>query len=128
MTEPARCSNITSAGERRRRASGIAALAAGVIVAVGLAWRDAPSVAWLAMFPFAAFAAFGLLQAQAKTCVVLGLRGTEEVEGGGIRSVQDSAMRDQARRQAMGVLWKSLAIAAAVTLIAVVASGVSISG
>ena len=121
------CSNITTAGERRRRASGYAALAAGVIVAAGLAWRDAPSVAWFAIFPFAAFAAFGLLQAQARTCVVLGLRGAEEVAGGGVRSVQDAAMRDQARRQAMGVLWKALAIASVVTLIAVVASGLTIT-
>lgn len=121
------CRNITTAGERRRRASGTAALAAGVIVAVFLAWRDAPSIAWLVLFPFAAFAAFGLLQAQARTCVVLGLRGTEEMEGGGVRPMQDAAMRDQARRQAMVVLWKSLGIAAVVTLIAVVASGITIT-
>lgn len=121
------CSNITPAGERRRRASGIAALAAGAIVAVGLAWRDAPSLSWLAIFPFVAFAAFGLLQARARTCVVLALRGTEEVEGGGLRRVQDAAMRDQARRQGMKVLWKALAIATVVTLIAVVASGITIT-
>lgn len=121
------CSNITTAGERRRRASGLTALAAGVIVAVGLAWRDAPSIAWLAIFPFAAFAAFGLLQARARTCVVLGLQGTEEVEGGGVRAVQDAAVREQARRQAMTVLWKSLAIASFVTLAAVIATGITIS-
>ncbi|MBA3889458.1 MAG: hypothetical protein H0X64_02910 [Gemmatimonadaceae bacterium] len=127
MTHPLRCSNITTAGERRRRASGIAALAAGVIVAAGLAWGGAPSVAWFAIFPFIAFAAFGLLQARARTCVVLGLRGTEEVEGGGWRTVQDEAVRAQARRQAMAVLWKALAIAVAVTLVAVIVSGIAVS-
>mgnify|MGYP006141768045 CR=1 FL=1 len=57
----------------------------------------------------------------ARKMSALGLRGTEEVEGGGLRAVQDAALRDQARRQAMTVLWKSLAVASVVTLIAVIA-------
>ena len=113
------CSNITPQGERRRRSSGLAALGAGTIVAIGLAWRSAPPLAWLVLFPFAMAAAFGLLQAQARTCVVLGMQGTEEVAGGGIRRVADDVRRAQARRQARQVLWKCVAIAAVVTLAAV---------
>lgn len=118
MSAPA-CTNITPQGERRRRLSGLTALGAGIIVAIGLAWRGAPALAWLVLFPFAMGAAFGLLQAQAKTCVVLGLQGTEEVQGGGFRRVQDEARRAQARRQAQGVLWKCVTIATVVTLAAV---------
>ena len=127
MSTAARCTNITGAGERRRRASGIAALAAGVLVAAGLTWRDAPAVSWLAIFPFAFAAAFGLLQARERTCVVLALRDAEEVEGGGIRPLRDDAVRRQARRQARRVLWWSALIAAAVTAAAYVASGITIT-
>ena len=115
MATPA-CSNITPQGERRRRMSGLTAVGAGMIVAIGLAWRGAPPAAWLVLFPFAVAAAFGLLQAQARTCVVLGLQGTEEVAGGGIRRVRDDVRRAQARRQARQVLWKCVAIATLVTL------------
>ena len=126
MTGSNRCTNITAAGERRRRASGLLAAAAGLIVVAGLAWRDAPSTAYLAIFPFALGAAFGLLQARNQTCVVHGLRGTEEVEGGGIRRSRDDAMRAQARRQAYGILWKSVGVALLVTLLAVIAAGTTI--
>jgi hypothetical protein len=120
-----RCSNITSVGERRRRMSGYAALGAGVLVLAGLAWRDARSVAYFALLPFAVGAAFGLLQARAKTCVVFGLQGIEEVDGGGIRKVADAEVRAQARRQAKKVLWESLGLGLLVTLLAVVASGLT---
>lgn len=102
-------------------------MAAGIVVAVMLVRRDASPIAWFAIFPFTAAAAFCLLEVRERTCVFLGLRGAEEVEGGGVRAVRDAGMRAQARRQAMEVLWKSLAIAAAVTLVAVVAAGVSIA-
>ena len=121
MPAPA-CTNITPAGERRRRMSGLTALGAGIIVAIGLAWRGAPPLAWLVLFPFAMAAAFGLLQAQARTCVVLGFQGTEEVAGGGVRRVHDDARRAEARRQARVVLWKCFAVATLVTLVAVVAA------
>lgn len=127
MTASGHCSNITAAGERRRRLGGYAAAGAAVIVAIGLASRDAPSAAWLVLFPIVLAAAFNLLQVRAKTCVFHGYRGTEEVEGGGIRRVTDEGMRVQARRQAATVLWKAVVVALVVTAIAVVMSGITIS-
>lgn len=125
--QPPRCANITSVGERRRRLGGYAALGAGSLVLAGLAWRGAPSVAYFALLPFAVGAAFGFLQARARTCVVFGLQGVEETAGGGVRRVQDAALRAQARRQAKQVLWKSLGLGLLVTLAAVVLSGVTIT-
>lgn len=120
------CTNITPRGERRRRLSGWAALLAGAIVVVGLAWRGASPAAYLVVFPFAFAAAIGFLQARARTCAVLGLRGAAEVEGGGYRRVrgeEEAAARTQAKR----LLWQSTAIAAVVTLLAWLASGVTIT-
>lgn len=125
MTSAPSCVNITSAGERRRRLSGWAALLAGLIVIAGLAYRDAPSAAYLAVFPFALGAAFGFLQARNRTCVVLGLQGTAEVEGGGVRRL-DEPERRQARAQAKRVLWKSILVATVVTLLIVLASGITV--
>ena len=105
--------------------SGWAALLAGAIVVAGLAYRGAPPLAWLVVFPFALGAAFGFLQARAHTCVVLGLKGTAEVEGGGYRRLGDPE-RAAARAQAKRVLWKSIGVAAAAT--AVLAIGAMLSG
>lgn len=118
MSTAPRCTNITPEGERRRRITGWAALIAGLIVVAGLTSRRAPAAAYLVVFPFALGAAFGFLQARAKTCVVLGLKGTAEVEGGGFRRL-DEPDRITARGQAMQVLGRSIGIAAAVTLVLV---------
>jgi hypothetical protein len=118
MSSDGHCANITKAGERRRWLSGWAALLAGAIVVVGLASRGSSSAAYLVVFPFALGAAFGLLQARNRTCVVLSLRGAAEVEGGGFRRL-DAEERAQARKQSRSVLWKSLGVAAAVTILAV---------
>lgn len=126
MSAAPRCTNITPQGERRRRLSGWAALIAGAIVAAGLAWRGASPTTWLVMFPFAFAAAIGFLQARARTCAVLGLRGAAEVEGGGLRRVR-GAEEAAARAQAKRLLWQSAAIAAAVTFVAWVASGITVS-
>lgn len=126
MATAQRCINITKAGERRRRLSGWAALAAGVIVAAGLAYRGASSAAYLAVFPFAMGAAFGLLQARNHTCVVLGFKGAAEVEGGGLRRV-DEAERALARREAKRILWQSIGIATVVTLALLLLTGLRIS-
>jgi hypothetical protein len=56
--------------------------------------------------------------------VVLGLQGKAEVEGGGIRNVEGPD-RDQARAQAKRILWRSIVIAAVVTLAIVLATGLS---
>lgn len=120
------CGNITPEGERRRRLGGATALAAGAIVGVALALRAAPPLTWAAVFPFAFGAAWGLLQARAKTCVILGFKGIEETPGGGFRRVQDEAIRAAARRQAGAVLWKTTAVAAVVTLLAMVVSGATV--
>lgn len=118
------CTNITPAGQRRRRLAGWAALLAGLIVLAGLAYRDASPTAYLAIFPFALGAAFGFLQARNRTCVVLGLQGKAEVEGGGLRNVEGPE-RDQARSQAKRILWRSIVIAVVVTLVIVLATGLS---
>lgn len=126
MSTPPRCINITPQGERRRRLSGWAALLAGAIVVAGLAWRGASPSAYLVVFPFALAAAIGFLQARNRTCVVLGLRGAAEVAGGGLRRVsgdEDAAARAQAKR----ILWRSIGIAAVVTLGAWIASGITIT-
>jgi len=120
------CANITLAGQRRRRTGGVAALVAAAVVAAGLASRHAPSLAYLAVFPFVLGGAFGVLQARARTCVALARTGRAEVEGGGTRALRDDE-RGTVQRQARGVLWKSIGIAAAVTLFAVVAGGLTIS-
>lgn len=126
MSAAPRCVNITNEGERRRRLSGWAALLAGAIVAGGLMYRAASPMAYLAVFPFAFGAAFALLEARRKTCVILGFRGAAEVEGGGLRRV-DEPERTEARREATRILWRSLAIALGVTVALVVASGLSFS-
>ena len=120
------CSNITAAGERRRRLAGGAALLAGAIVIAGLALRDAPSMAYAAVFPFAFGAGIGLFQARARTCVALAYRDAAEREGGGLRRLQD-AERAQVRQQANRVLLKSFAFAAAITLVAMVLGGLTIT-
>lgn len=107
--------------------SGWAALLAGAIVVAGLAWRDASPTAYLVVFPFAFGAALGFLQARNHTCVALGLRGAAEVEGGGLRRVtgdEDASARAQSRR----ILWKSALVAAAVTLVAWILGGLTITG
>lgn len=125
MEQSPRCTNITAAGARRRRTWGWAALLGGVAVAAWLARRGAPPAAYLLVFPFAFSAAFGLLQARSRTCVVLGFSGSEEVEGGGVRPVADDATRAQARRQAKEVLWTVFAIATVATVAAMLAGGVA---
>lgn len=117
MAAPPRCANITSEGERRRRLGGLAALLAGGIVLAGLAWRGAPAVAYLALFPFMLGAGFGLFQASDRTCVALGFKDLAEVTGGGVRRLDDSE-RGQVRAQARRVLWKSFVFAGAVTGVA----------
>lgn len=120
------CVNITNEGERRRRLSGWAALLAGAIVAGGLAYRGASSMTYFAVFPFAFGAAFALLEARQKTCVILGFKGAAEVEGGGLRRVGEPE-RTEARREATRILWRSLVIALGVTLALVIASGLRFS-
>ena len=115
MSSPA--VNIGPRERRKRRVMGIAALAAGAVLAFGLVLVGAPW--WSRAFVFFPvwLAALGLLQAREQTCVALAARGVCNMDAGESPIEDDDTareLRDKARR----INRRALLVAAMVTLVA----------
>lgn len=109
--------NIGPGETRKRRVLGIAALAAGALLAFALVVAGAPW--WSRVFVFFPvwLAALGLLQARERTCVALAARGVCNMDEGEQPIEDDRAareLRDKARR----INRRALLVAAIVTLVA----------
>ena len=110
--------NLGPAGRRQRLVAGLVGLAASSAV---LFWLDRTGASrwWrLAMFPLLWMGATGLLQARARTCIALAARGVcdEDAPGGPLTPERDALLR----RRARAIVRAATAIAAALTLLALI--------
>lgn len=101
---------------RRRLIASIAGAAVTVGMFMIMRWTQAERLWYLLLFAPALFAVLGLLQAQAKTCVVLAARGLRDLDQGE-EKIGDSYAIQLLRRRAMIIYLKSLALALAFTAI-----------
>ena len=109
--------NIGPRERRKRRVMGIAALAAGAVLAFGLVLVGAPWWTRAAVFFPVWLAALGLLQAREQTCVALAARGVCNMDAGELPLEDERAarvLRDKARH----INRRALLVAALVTLVA----------
>lgn len=115
MTTPA--INIGPRETRKRRVMGIAALAAGAVLAFGLVLVGAPW--WSRAFVFFPvwLAALGLLQARERTCVALAARGVCNMDVGEL-PIEDEPAARQLRDKARRINRRAVLVAAMVTLVA----------
>lgn len=116
---PGAC-NIGPEEIERRRRSGMAALAVGALLAIGLVMLGAPPAArWLVALPVAGGAA-GILQARLRFCAAYGFRGVRGMVGlGKADVVGDPAARAADRRRALEIGGASALIGLAVAAILV---------
>jgi hypothetical protein len=118
--EPGVC-NIGPAEIARRRRSAIVATAITLLVVAGLLLVDAPPVARLALFPFAAATAITWLQVTRRFCVAFGGAGIRNFgDLGTTDSVEDAEARAADRRTALRMIIEGVAYGAAVTLLFVI--------
>ena len=109
--------NIGPRERRKRRAMGVAALAAGAGLAFALVALGAPRWWRAAVFLPMWIAALGLLQARERTCVALAARGVCNMDKGELPIEDETAareLRDKARR----INRRAMLVAALVTLVA----------
>src|SRR5919206_577392 len=93
--------NIGPGEARKRRVMGVAALAAGALLAFGLVVAGAPWWSRALVFFPVWLAALGLLQARERTCVALAARGVCNMDEGEQPLEDERAareLRDKARR------------------------------
>ena len=109
--------NIGPRETRKRRVMGIAALAAGAVLAFALVVVGAPWWSRAVVFFPVWLAALGLLQARERTCVALAARGVCNMDGGELPVEDDGAAREL-RGKARRINRRALLVAAVVTLVA----------
>lgn len=109
-----RVANITETGIRRRRRIGYVMSFVSIAMAAVFIATDVPRSTRLILFFPIAIAVNGFLQAREKTCVVLGVMGTQETEEGGYARMP-AAECESARRQVVSIVVKDIVIAAAAT-------------
>jgi hypothetical protein len=100
----------------RRRRSAIVFTALAVLVAVALVAIDAPPLARLALFPFAAGAAVNWAQVIHRFCVAFGLFGIENFGPLGEISRVEAAQRAADRRRVVQLVLEGSLIGALATL------------
>jgi hypothetical protein len=106
--------NIGPRERRRRLRGGFVALAFAALGVV-LLWTTGASRGWRALlFVPLLFAALGLLQVRAKTCVALAAQGMRNLDAGNER-IDDPAELQAVKAQARRVNIQALLVAAAVT-------------
>jgi hypothetical protein len=109
--------NIGPGETRKRRVLGIAALAAGAVLAFALVVVGAPWWSRVVVFFPVWLAALGLSQARERTCVALAARGVCNMDAGELPVEDETAareLRDKARR----INRRAVLVAAMVTLVA----------
>lgn len=117
--DPGSCSNLTAAGVRQRRMFGVAMALVAVAGAVAAVWLRIPRLARLGLVVPFFLAGLGLLQARARTCVVLAAKDRRE----GAAGVEPVADPDEAARlRAVGARVIRLSL-----LLALVATGVVVA-
>lgn len=115
-----RC-NIGPAEVARRRRSAVVLTALAAVVAGALVALDAPPLARLALFPFAAGAAVSWAQVVHRFCVAFGALGIENVGDLGTTRHVDPAQRSEDRRRVVQLLLEGSAAGLALTLLLVLA-------
>ena len=125
---PGAC-NIGPAEIARRRRSAIVATGVTILVAIGILVAGLPSVARLALFPFAAAAAVTWLQVIRRFCVAFGAAGIRNFGSlGSATSVEDAAARAADRRTALRMGLEGALYGAFVTLAFWVVAGAILPG
>ncbi|HKG13830.1 MAG TPA: hypothetical protein VKB12_10840 [Pyrinomonadaceae bacterium] len=109
--------NIGPGETRKRRVLGLAALAAGAVLAFGLVVVGAPWWSRAVVFFPVWLAALGLLQARERTCVALAARGVCNMDAGEL-SVEDETAARELRDKARRINRRAVLVAATVTLVA----------
>ena len=109
--------NIGPGESRKRRLMGIAALAAGALLAFALVVLGAPF--WMRVLVFFPvwLAALGLLQAREHACVALAARGVCNMDGGEL-PIEDERAARQLRDKARRINRRAVLVAAMVALVA----------
>ncbi|HVE78421.1 MAG TPA: hypothetical protein VNA89_06155 [Gemmatimonadaceae bacterium] len=110
--------NIGRRGRRARRALGLAALTAGVLLAVGLAVAGAPRASRLIVAPLFFMAGLGLFQARAGVCVALAARRLDSSDDGAPRLIADGGTCDLFALRARAVYRSASLLTVALTLAA----------
>lgn len=117
MESAAEVANIGPRERRKRRAMGIAALAAGAaLVFVLVAWDEPRPMRLFVFFPIW-IAALGFFQAKEKTCIALAARGVCNMDAGEAK-VEDESVAAELRARARRINRQSLITALIVTLVA----------
>lgn len=108
--------NIGPRGQRQRRLMGMAGLVVAAVL-VGVLYTLDVNRWWrLGAFPLLWFGTLGLAQARARTCVALAARRTCDAELAGRLTDADAEIL---ARRGRAILWRTTAIAAAITLLTV---------
>ncbi|MGB7219149.1 MAG: hypothetical protein WBD07_10110 [Vicinamibacterales bacterium] len=107
--------NIGPRGQRQRRITGMAGLAVAAVLVGVLYTLDVDRWWRLGAFPLLWLGTLGLAQARARTCVALAARRACDAELAG-RGLTDADAEILARR-GRAILWRTTAVAAAITLL-----------
>ena len=109
--------NVGPGESRKRRLMGIAALAAGALLAFALVAMGVPFWMRAVVFFPIWLAALGLLQARERTCVALAARGVCNMDEGEA-PIEDETRARELREKARRINRRAMIIAALVTLVA----------
>lgn len=104
------CQNLGPAQTRRRRLMGYVLLNVGLVLALVFIWLDVnDSLRALVFIPFF-FGYLGIIQAIQKTCVVLAMKGLQNLDQG-CEKVADSPMQSRLKVRAIWILIFAAALA-----------------
>lgn len=112
------CQNLGVKEAARRNFLGLAGFILGIILAIVLIGSNTSNLVRLLVFIPFFFGYLGLLQAHHKTCVILGLRGQQNMDEGN-EAIADSTRKAQLRSRSIKILISSALLAALCTFVTV---------